>query len=255
MKKFILIFILLLSFQTYSCTCVKQRTIDKTANADFVANAKILKVTPNENNNQRHNVEIEIIDLYKGSEIKSLEIYSNSWSSCSFFTPENTTWLIFARKGKSGKLGFGLCSGSRQIDRKFDLKKYPNSKTNYDKSIELELELLDYLKKTKIKPVNEYNLFTGFSNVSIKEFDGIKLKNDNFSVYELTVNIDLSINKIKVLKEFNNPSLQADLLNCIKESLKIHKFDKKSELIDKTKLIVVLYYHPEGKTNQSFIRQ
>ncbi|MGB1211182.1 MAG: hypothetical protein ACPG41_07140 [Lacinutrix venerupis] len=232
-----------------------KRTIDKTANADFVANAKILKVTLNENNNRIHNIEIGIIDLYKGSEIKSLEIYSKLGSSCSFFTPENTTWLIFARKGKSGKLGFGLCSGSRQIDREFDLEKDLNSKTNYDKSIELELELLDYLKKIKINPVNEYNLFTGFSNVSIKEFDGIELKNDKFSIHELTVNIDLSIDKIKVLKEFNNPSLQSDLLNCIKESLKIHKFDKKSELIDKTKLIVVLYYYPEGKTHKSFIRQ
>tara|TARA_R110002124_G_scaffold2112_2_gene13977 strand:- start:10637 stop:10837 length:201 start_codon:yes stop_codon:yes gene_type:complete len=54
----------------------------------FIAKDKILKVTVNKENEGLHDIEIEIIHLFKGENISKLKIYSALNSSYQFFTPE-----------------------------------------------------------------------------------------------------------------------------------------------------------------------
>lgn len=81
--------------------------IDRVANAEFIATAKILRITPDEENPNLHNIEIEIVDLFKGKNTPNLKIYSALNSSCAFYTPENTSWLIFAIENQT-KILIGL---------------------------------------------------------------------------------------------------------------------------------------------------
>lgn len=229
--------------------------MDRIPMSDFIATAKILKISPDKENSNLHDIQIEIIDLYKGQHTSNLKIYSALNSSCAFYTPENSEWLIFASKNKNGDLSFGYCSGTKQIDRKFNSERYPYAEKNYKKSIELKLQVLEYLKKSELQTSNEFGLRTSFSNGCLKEFKGYEVKTDRFALYELTVESDLSISEVKALKEFDNENLKNDLLNCVKESVKVYTRNKETDISNKTKIIIGLYYYASEKGNESFIGQ
>lgn len=254
MKKILTIIIILtISSQSFACSCRIVPLLERIANSEFVAKAKILNIQPNENDKNLHDIEIDILELYKGDNIRNLKIYSVSNSSCSFFTPENTTWLIFANKNKNGELSFGFCSGAQQLDRKFDSEKYANSKENFKKSFELKLQVLEYLKNKDIEPLNEFDLRVSFSYKCLKNFKGFKDVTERFALYELTIAKDLSLIDVKSIKEFDNDNLKDDLLKCLKESF-ITDINKK-EINNDTKIIIGLYYYSDEKGNNSFIGQ
>ncbi|WP_343797747.1 hypothetical protein [Gaetbulibacter jejuensis] len=256
MKKILLTIIFItISSKLLACSCGIVPLMDRIPMSDFIATAKILKISPDKENSNLHDIQIEIIDLYKGQQTSNLKIYSALNSSCAFYTPENSEWLIFASKNKNGDLSFGYCSGAKQIDRKFNSEKYPYAEKNYKKSIELKLQVLEYLKKSELQTSNEFGLRTSFSNGCLKEFKGYEVKTDRFALYELTVESDLSISEVKALKEFDNENLKNDLLNCVKESVKIYTRKKETDISNKTKIIIGLYYYASERGNESFIGQ
>ncbi|PNQ75166.1 hypothetical protein C1T31_03250 [Hanstruepera neustonica] len=253
MKNILTILFIICIQQVYACVCRTVPLIDRIESSDFIAKAKILKVTADDENNSFHNIEIEIIDIFKGENLSKLKIYSALNSSCGFFTPENTTWLIFAKKDENGILSFGYCSGAKQIDRKFNSDRYPNAQKGYSRSIEQKIELLEFIKQKNIDPKNEFKLQITATNGCLKEFRGIEVKNEPFALYELTINNDLSIKNIKPLKEFDNSKLKSDLLKCISKSIKVHRKNKQIEIERQTKIIFALYYYPSGEDYESFI--
>lgn len=239
--------------KVFACSCGIVPLMDRIPMSDFIATAKILKISPDKENSELHNIEIEIINLYKGQPTKYLKIHSVLNSSCAFYTPENSEWLIFASKNKSGDLSFGYCSGAKRLDRKFDSDRYPHAEKNYKKSIELKLQVLEYLKNYEIQTSNEFELITSFSNGCLKNFKGYEVETDRFALYELTIEIDLSIIEVKALKEFDNDNLKSDLLNCVKESVKVYTRKKETEISNNTKIIIGLYYYASERGNESFI--
>ncbi|MGG8495285.1 hypothetical protein ACQY1Q_02610 [Tenacibaculum sp. TC6] len=254
-KKAFVILILLNIQNLFACSCGIVPLMDRIPMSDFIATAKILKVSPDKENSNLHNIEIEIIELYKGKATSNLKIYSVLNSSCAFYTPENSKWLIFANKNKNGDLSFGFCSGAKQLDRKFYSDRYPNAEKNHKKSIELKLQVLDYLKRSEIQPSNEFGLRASFSDGCLKNFKGIEVKNNRFALYELTIENDLSISEVKAIKEFDTESLKLDLLNCVKESVEVYARKKEIEIPNKTRIIIGLYYYPAERSNLSFIGQ
>ena len=144
MKTIFTIFFLLLTYQSFACSCVTMGVVERYGRADFVAKAKILDVKPDPKREDFHILKIQIQDLFKGNQVDTLYLNSYLKSSCAFLTPVNTTWLIFANKSDNGELGFGLCSGPQQIDRVFDPSKYPNAEKNYRNSLDLKFEVLEY---------------------------------------------------------------------------------------------------------------
>jgi hypothetical protein len=158
MKVFLLVISFFINSSVFACSCFVNVLLDKIQNSEFIAKIKVLKVSEPMSDGQYQNAEIEVLELFKGNNIKSIKIYSNLNTSCNLIVSENTTWLVFANNDKSGLMQFGYCSGSIQLDRKFDLEKYPNVESNWKNSIDRKIALLRYFKSKNIRNPNEYYL-------------------------------------------------------------------------------------------------
>lgn len=250
-KKLLLCFLMLIAKEAFSCSCANPPLIEKYQSSDFVATIKILKVIQDENNKDYHDIEFELINLYKGASINKLKIESVLNSSCSFLPSENTTWLIFASKSHKAFLRSGACSGNEQIDQAFDLVKYPNAAINYKKSIDLKLEVLDFIKANKIEVDNKFKLIPIDKGLCLDGLKGFNEK-ERFAVYELTVNPNLSIKKIRILKRFKNKDLSKKLTVCLRDNIKINTRNL-DEIPEKAKIIMVYFYYSTDKEYPSFI--
>lgn len=241
-----------MSGKLLACTCDMVQLMDRIPVSDFIATAKILNISPDKEDSNVHDIQIEIMNLYKGQPTSQLKLNSSLKTSCAFYTPVNSEWLIFASKNKNGELSFGYCSGAIQLDVQFDSEKYPYAEKNHKNSTGLKLQVLEYVKNAEIQVSNEFGLRTSFASECLEDFKGYEVKMERFALYELTVEKDLSISEVKPLKEFDNENLKADLLNCVK-SIKVFTRKKEPEIPNKTKMIVPLYYYAAERGHESFI--
>ena len=69
----------------------------------------------------------------------------------------------------------------------------------------------------------------------MKNFKGLKVNGKPFALYELTIEKDLTVSDVVVIKGFNNSTLTQDLQDCISSSLKVSKKRKNIEINKKTK--------------------
>ncbi|NQX80483.1 MAG: hypothetical protein HRT66_00600 [Flavobacteriaceae bacterium] len=252
MKKICFLFILAIH-QMFACDCDSPPILNKINNSDFIATAKIVSISIDEKDEDYHNIKIEIIDLFKGNKVSSMKIISVLNSSCAFYTPRNTVWLIYATKDRDGVLSFGSCYGARRIDRKFNDKRFPNAFKNNKRSVELELQLLKYLKNKSIKLNVDSGISYSFLRSGLDEFKGVEVVKERFALYELVINKDLDIIKVIPLKEFDNEKLHDDLLNCIKKEMKIRKIREDNYIKDEFKITISLFYYQSDEKYQSFI--
>ncbi|WP_438966711.1 hypothetical protein [Flavobacterium sp.] len=253
MKHFFLTILFLFnSSYVFSCVCIPSKLIDKFQKSEFVAKVKILKVTNIGNDLEYQNAEIEVLELYKGKKITTIKILASMNSSCSLYVPENSTWLIFADTF-NGVLSFGYCSGSNQLDADMYSKKYPNNQKNYNKANEKKLTALKILKEYKIKNFNENDLKISYKEKPCKNnFLGYEVKNDKIAIYEIKVNRNLKIKKIKAISEFDNADLSRQILKCLSENLIIDK-KRIKKIPKKSKIYIIYYYNEEVDKNQSYI--
>ena len=232
--------------------------IANTAKSDFIATAKVLKVSEDTVNMRYLNIEIEILELFKGPKIQTLKLYNNSPSSCGLFTPEYTSWLIFASKNKQGVLSFGYCSGSEQLDKKFNPKIYTpeeqvKAKAHHDEALDFKLEVLRYLRINNINPVNKYNLNTFFISDCLKELKEFVVNNEPFAFYELTVEKDLKVSQIRSIKAFDNEELNLKLRHCIREGITMWKSATEKSIPEPTNVILGIYYNVKKDGSSRFI--
>jgi len=249
MRKFTLglfVALLFLMIKTSACTCMGTTVVGYFQRSSFVAKVKFLKIVQDASNPAYHNAEIEMITIYKGEQIKSIKIMSDLQSSCAFLPTENSIWLIFASV-QHGEVTFGYCSGSLQIDKIFDPIKYPNGDQQFKSSFKLKLLTLDFLKKRHILDANPSKLV--FFSPDISLISGYKNGN-RMAVFRADVNTDLSIGKIKALKEFKNRKLNQVYLGLLKKDLKI---GKNQTLTKSTQIIIFCYYYESDKIEPSFI--
>ena len=252
MKKISLLVLLLIgSIQAFACKCSKVSLADAFKQSEFVATAKILSVTPNKENEQYHDIEVELINVYKGEKITKLKIYSAQRSSCAFYTEENSTWLIFANK-KDGILTFGYCSASLQIDRKFNLIEYPNLDVTYKSTIDLKLSVLDWLKRSEISLKDEFTLKVVRATDCYQLLKGFDGKTKDFAVVSFEINMDLSVGQIKLVKKFDNKKLSRAFLRCAKGDIKV-SHQTLQTLPNKTTLYAIYYFYPSEANEKSFV--
>lgn len=235
--------------------------LDLTAKADFIATANILEINQDKEDRTYYNLEIEISELFKGQRVSTLRLQGNM-GSCSLYTPKNTEWLIFAYKGKDGELSFGYCSGTIQLDkylnseiysRKYSKEELEKLNDIYRNKISSKTQLLRYLKNQKIEPTNTFDLRIYFIDDCLKQIRGFEEKTERFSLYELTINMDLSIGKVRALKEFENKKLKSSLANCVKNGITVYKNANEKSIPEKTKIVIGLYYYPAKGKRESFI--
>ncbi|GAB3173807.1 hypothetical protein [Telluribacter humicola] len=251
MKKLLALFFALCPVQALGCVCIPPLLLDSYQNSEFVAVARIIKLTPSTEHEDYHVAEIEPINVYKGSPQTTLTVLTQLKSKCSFFPPENSVWLIFAGEGKGGGLIFGSCSASLQIDGTFDSARYPNANTNHKKTVDLKLATLDYLSKIESAKSNPYRIIFFDLNICTDSQKGFDFQN-RFAVYQFEVNEDLSIEKINALKDFDNPVVSGRILECLHQNARINTAQFK-KLPAKTKVQLVLYSYPTKDGSEKFI--
>ena len=254
MKSFILVASFFICSTSFACECIKDILVHNFQKSAFVAKIKILKVSAPTADGEYQDANIEVLELYKGKKIRTIKIQASLNTDCNLMVDENTVWLVFAQINRSGILQFDLCSGSMQLDRKMNSIDYPNAQTNYIKEINNKIAVLQFFKLKHIADLNEYDLHLKYNDRLHDLFKGYEGDGQKNAVYQLTVEKDLSISKIKALKEFDNQKLSKALLAYLKEKAKLNTRNI-SAIKKRTQLIVVYYFYPAEKEYQSFISE
>lgn len=247
MEKILQITIFLFSIRVFSCDCDEPKITEKYVESEFVANVTILKIYPNQKNEQGYKADIKIHDLFKGERLKSIYIYGRSdngiGSSCDIYIPTNTNLVAYARKNEDGNFGIGMCSGLLYLN-----------KTN-KKRQKRELEILKTFKSKNIKLSSKIN-YREKSKLykDLEQFKGIEL-NKSYGIYEITFEPDLTIKNVTEISVFGNP-IDKKLKEIIKKT-EWSSFDNgiNDKVPDNSKLIIGIYYYSEEKENPSFLSQ
>ena len=257
MKQLLIIISFFVCNSVAACSCNITSLIEKVQNSAFIAKIKILKISESKNDPDYKYAEIEVLELFKGNHIKNIKFSSELRNFCSLSVSENTTWLVFANKGKSEVMKFGYCYGSTELDRKYDKyesQKYPNAENNKRRSDELKISVLRYFKSRNITNPNVYRLEIDVVEEDLikKGLRGYEVSNQRFAVYEFKVEKNLIISKIKTLKAFDNQKLSDSLFFILKDA-KIEPKKGLSTLNKRNRFILVLYYYPAEENYKSFI--
>ncbi|WP_298248345.1 hypothetical protein [uncultured Christiangramia sp.] len=251
MKLFITLIITLISFNIYACECALRSTMEKTESSDFVGRVKINQIERDSINPEYLNLTVEVLDIFKGNFNNDLKILTDK-SMCNIYTPKGTEWLVYASFDKNDNLSFGYCSGSIQIDRDLNSDKYPNAEKNYKKSIKRKLELLKFLNQKNIISKSNSSISSILSSDCLNSIKGYEAKVAEFAVYEVSINKDLTVEKIKQIKKFSNSQLNSQVDNCIK-NINFRKRNERENLKEKTKKIIPIFYYEKEQDNPSFI--
>lgn len=248
MKSKLFYFLLVYLFPTasYACMCAYEGVVKNFQESEFIAKAKIIKITPDSTNSEYHDAVIEIISLYKGVNLNKIKIMSSLNSSCGFLPVENSTWIIFAQRWQ-GILSFGFCSGSINVDRIFDSVQYPNAAKNYGNTIKLKEDAISFLSENSIFNPNP-SLLRAY-NTEIRSFKGYKNKN-SFAVFQVDVNSDFSVAAIKQLKKFQNRKLNKLVFNSMKTKLMFTP-RKGKQLAKPARVIIFCFFYQQNGSNQS----
>lgn len=122
MKSILQITIFLFSIGVFACDCDEPKITEKYVESEFIVNVTIIKIYPNQKNEQGYRVDIKINELFKGERLKSIYVYGRSdngiGTSCDIYIPVNTKLVAYARKNKGGNFGIGMCSGLLYLNKK-----------------------------------------------------------------------------------------------------------------------------------------
>lgn len=247
MKNILQITIFLFSIGVFACDCDEPKITEKFIESEFVANVTILKIYPNQKNEQGYKADIKINELYKGEQLKSIYIYGKSdngiGSSCDIYIPTNTKLVAYARKNKEGNFGIGMCSGLLYLN-----------KTNQSRQ-KRELDILRTFKENKINWTDKISYREKSKlHENLEQFKGIEL-DKNLGIYEIIFASDLTIKSVTEISGFENPIDQK-----LSEIIKLTEWTSNDNGIndkvpDNSKLIVGIYYYSEEKGDTSFLSQ
>ncbi len=246
MKNILQIAIFLFSIGVFACDCDEPKITEKFIESEFVANVTILKIYPNQKNEQVYKADIKINELFKGERLKSIYVYGrsdNGRSSCDIYIPTNTNLVAYARKNKDGNYGIGMCSGILYLD-----------KTNPERQ-NRELKILREFKSNNIDFTDKIT-YREKSKLreNLEQFKGIEL-DKNFGIYEIAFESDLTIKSVTQISGFGN-SIDQKLIEIIKQT----EWSSNNEGIndkvpENSKLLIGIYFYPKEKGNPSFLSQ
>lgn len=245
MKKILQITIFLFSIGVFACDCDEPKITEKFIESEFVANITILKIYPNQKNEQGYKADIKINELYKGEQLKSIYVYGRSdngiGSSCDIYIPTNTKLVAYARKNKDGNFGIGMCSGLLYLNK------------SNQKRQKRELEILKAFKENNINSTDKIT-YREKSKLreDLEQFKGIEL-DKNFGIYEITFASDLTIKSVTEISGFKNP-IDQKLIEIIEKSEWSSNDEGTNDKVpENSKLIIGIYFYPEEKGNPSFL--
>ena len=232
MKNILLTFLFLFFLQPniFACSCSQTNLDTSFLYSDFVAKVEILKKYENEENSEFYKVDILILDLYKGKNVKSIYIYGNykykQQSACWIFTEENEKLIIYATIGEQKLPTIYACERMKFLDKvTFTTKRGEYSRQNeYDE----EIAVLETLKKNNINYSNSSNIrfnisaFLSLVNVVLDDEYNDDVIFNSFGIFEYKINKKFEISKVRVIKGFDKK-----IDRKIKKVLKLQKWSKK----------------------------
>jgi hypothetical protein len=247
MKNILQITIFLFSIGVFACDCDEPKITEKFIESEFVANVTILKIYPNQKNEQGYKADIKINELFKGERLKSIYVYGRSdngiGSSCDIYIPTNTNLVAYARKNKDGNYGIGMCSGILYLDKTNPKRQNRELKILREfKSNNIDFtDKITYREKSKLRE-------------NLEQFKGIEL-DKNFGIYEIAFESDLTIKSVTEISGFGNP-IDQKLIEIIKQT----EWSSNNEGIndkvpENSKLLIGIYFYPKEKGNPSFLSQ
>lgn len=251
MKILTAVLIILFSIEGYACECVPRSTMENVESSDFVARVKINSIARDSINQEYLNLDVEILNIFKGEFNKDLRILTNG-SMCNIYVSKDSEWLVYASYDKNNQLSFGYCSGSIRLDRNFNSEKYPKAQENYRNSTNRKLELLKLLNQNNIIEESNPDITSKLPSDCFDNLKGAKGKAGEFAVYEIWVNQDLSVEKINQIKEFSNSQLNRELDKCI-NNISFRKTEKNEKIESKYKKIIPIFFYEDEDGNPSFV--
>ncbi|QHI36272.1 hypothetical protein IMCC3317_16320 [Kordia antarctica] len=258
MKKIIQIIAMLCVVHVSACTCDPPSITEKYINSDFVANVTLVKIYPNEKDQELYKADIKTNTLYKGEKITSIYVVGNNGgigSSCSIFIEKNTTLIAYASRTKDGKYTIGMCSGLLYIDYSGIYRKKRRKTARAMKQQRRELAILDLFKKKKINHTNKIHYREkGKLHKQLVQFKGIKLKK-TYAFFELTFTSDVKVKLVKMIDSFNNP-VDDKLVEILKTS-SWSSFDNgiQDKIPENSTLMIGIYFYESEGKYESFISQ
>ncbi len=238
------------SSSLWSCSCGRLDLLDNVARSTFVARAKIISTRPTDGKEDYHDVELEIIKLYKGEAKAEVKINSFLRSSCAFLPKAGTEWLIFAQYWND-QLAFGYCSGSEQIDRTFS-DRYPRALLNHTRSVNLKLQVLDALLASNLTAEDEYGLAVGPGSQALEVLKGYQNTGSHFAIFEFMVAPDMRVKSVRPLIPFTDRKLQRKVSRLMRK-VKIAYKHRVARIPAAARVTVALFYYDGEDGSPSFI--
>ncbi len=227
-----------------ACKCEIPTIAVSYVSADFVARLKILKVYPNQREEDYYKADIEVLELYKGPRIESIYIGGRSdgklGTSCDVFFPEGSDLLVAARAEPNGKILFGACSFTYDFDRSRDDRLYA-------------LKAIEFLSQKygaltlHYRPIISSNYYDFLFSKK-----GIQL-NGEFAIYEVVLDDHISPSEVKVIKGFGE-EVDSELVDeLLKSKWEIRFYPKEDEIDGTISVIVPVFYYPAERGEKSFL--
>lgn len=248
MKKVFTIILILFSIKSFACDCDSPEITKKFTESDFVAKAKIVKVYKNQDEEEIYKADILIDELFKGESLKSIYVYGRSdgeiGSSCAIYIPENTELIIYARKDRKGLYGIGMCSGLLYLGSKNPKRKEKEKR---------ELEILKTFKENNINFTDRIHYQNkGDLHGSLEKYKVIEL-DENFAIFELIFDADLTIKEVKKISGFNQ-QIDTELIETLKKSKwTSYQQGVRDSVPENSRLLIGIYFYPAEKGNESFL--
>jgi len=231
----------------FACRCIDEGVVNDFQKSEFVAKAKLIKITADPVNPDFHDAVIEVIRLYKGAPLVGIKIRSVLRSSCRFLPEVGSTWIIFAQR-YNGILSFGLCSGSMRMEETVDQNKYMRRVKN-NSGVELKESVIDFLSSRGLFDPNPGELQAGVGGLELfKDFNN----KNRFAVFQVDVFPGFLITEISVLQKFSNRRLNRLFFEHMKKNLSVSGLWGKP-LKEPARLILFCYFYREHGADLSFL--
>jgi hypothetical protein len=243
-----------------ACVCTSD-VLEDCIKADFIAEVKIIKAYPNDKTDYHfYKIDIEPIVIYKGKKQTSLYVYgsngSEMWTSCDLHVPINTTWLVYATKGKSGNYEFGMCTSSRElsISRYDSVRLGEKGITKNKRRDKRERQFLDFFNENQ-NAFDKTKAIVDTPIIGLHEFmetyKGVKFDN-NFGTYKIVFNKDYTVKKVVVLKKFEK-AFDKKLIETIKKLNFDYLKRSKKNIKEGAYIPLVITYYKEETFLSDFI--
>lgn len=89
----------------------------------------------------------------------------------------------------------------------------------------------------------------------MQQFRGIDPPKERFAIYKIWVNQNVTVKKIKAIKEFSNKHLSEALLTYITDNIMLTQIDQLAKIPKKTEICIALFFYSAEDGFPSFISE